>query len=153
MDPNLPVYGVQTMKSRLGDTLARARFAAISLGTFAAIALLLALIGIYGVMSYVTSQRVQEFGVRMAMGADKSDLVGLVLRQGVRLVAVALVLGMAAAFALSRVLQGLVFEIGTTDPLTFVGMAVLLAFTALAACWLPARRASRVDPVTAMRRE
>jgi putative ABC transport system permease protein len=121
MDANLPVYGVQTMQSRLGDSLARARFATISLGTFAAMALLLALIGIYGVMSYVTGQRGQEFGVRMAMGADRSDLIRLVLR--------------------------------TADPLTFAGMAALLAFTALAACWLPARRASRVDPATAMRTE
>jgi len=104
-------------------------------------------------MSYVTGQRVQEFGVRMAMGADRSDLIGLVLRQGVRMVAVAVALGMVAAFALSRVLQGLVFEIGTTDALTFVGMAALLAFTALAACWLPAHRATRVDPVAAMRTE
>lgn len=149
IDANLPVYGVQTMQSRLGAALARARFAAISLGTFAAIAL----IGIYGVMSYVTGQRVQEFGVRRAMGAGRSDLIELVLRQGVRLVAVAFALGTGAALALSRVLRGLVFEIGTTDPLTFVGMAALLAFTALAACWLPARRASRADPVTAMRTE
>jgi predicted permease len=107
MDANLPVYGVQTMQSRLGDSLARARFATISLGTFAAMALLLALIGIYGVMSYVTGQRVQEFGVRMAMGADRSDLIRLVLRQGVRLVAGALALGTIAALGLSRVLQGL----------------------------------------------
>jgi putative ABC transport system permease protein len=153
MDANLPVYDVQTMESRLGHALARARFAAISLGTFAVIALLLALIGIYGVMSYVTGQRIQEFGVRMAMGASRSDLVRLVLHQGVHIVAVAVLLGVAAALALSRVLHGLVFEIGTTDPPTFVAVVALLALTALTACWLPARRASRVDPVTAMRRE
>jgi predicted permease len=153
MDANLPVYDVQTMENRLGHALARARFAAISLGTFAVIALLLALIGIYGVMSYVIGQRMQEFGVRMAMGASRSDLVRLVLHQGLQLVAVAVLLGVAAAIALSRVLQGLVFEVGTTDPLTFVAAVGLLALTALAACWLPARRASRVDPITAMRRE
>jgi putative ABC transport system permease protein len=153
MDANLPVYDVQTMESRLGDGLARARFAAISLGTFAATALLLALVGIYGVMSYVTGQRVQEFGVRMALGADPGDLIRLVLRQGLGLVAAGLALGMVAALALARVLRGLVFEIGTTDPPTFASMAALLAFTALAACWLPARRASRVNPITAMRRE
>jgi putative ABC transport system permease protein len=153
MDANLPVYDVQTMENRLGHALARARFAAISLGTFAVIALLLALIGIYGVMSYVIGQRMQEFGVRMAMGASRSDLVRLVLHQGLQLVAVAVLLGVAAAIALSRVLQGLVFEVGTTDPLTFVAVVGLLALTALAACWLPARRASRVDPITAMRRE
>jgi ABC-type antimicrobial peptide transport system permease subunit len=141
------------MENRLGHALARARFAAISLGTFAVIALLLALIGIYGVMSYVIGQRMQEFGLRMAMGASRSDLVRLVLHQGLQLVAVAVLLGVAAAIALSRVLQGLVFEVGTTDPLTFVAVVGLLALTALAACWLPARRASRVDPITAMRRE
>jgi ABC-type antimicrobial peptide transport system permease subunit len=104
-------------------------------------------------MSYVIGQRMQEFGLRMAMGASRSDLVRLVLHQGLQLVAVAVLLGVAAAIALSRVLQGLVFEVGTTDPLTFVAVVGLLALTALAACWLPARRASRVDPITAMRRE
>jgi predicted permease len=152
-DPNLPVYDVETMDRRLGDVLARARFAAISLGTFAAVALALALVGIYGVMSYATAQRVQEFGVRMAMGANGSDLTRLVLRDGARLITVALALGVITALAISRVLQGLVFEIGTTDPPTFVATAALLAFTALIACWLPARRASRVDPLTAMRTE
>jgi predicted lysophospholipase L1 biosynthesis ABC-type transport system permease subunit len=151
MDANLPLYDIQTMQGRLRDALARSRFAAISLGTFAVIALLLALIGIYGVMSYVTGQRMQEFGVRMAMGANQTDLARLVLRQGARLVAVSLALGVAAAFVLSRALRGLVFDIGTTDPPTFAAMAGLLAITALVACWLPARRASRVDPVTAMR--
>jgi putative ABC transport system permease protein len=93
----------------------------------------------------------QEFGVRMAMGANQTDLARLVLRQGARLVAVSLALGVAAAIVLSRALRGLVFDIGTTDPPTFAAMAGLLAITALVACWLPARRASRVDPVTAMR--
>jgi putative ABC transport system permease protein len=153
MDPLLPVYGVLAMDDRLADAVARTRFAAVSLGSFAALALLLACIGIYGVMAYVTGQRVQEFGVRIALGADRADVTGLVVRQGLRLVGIALAIGLAGAFAISRVLGNLVFDVGTTDPLTFATMSVMLGLVALAACWIPARRAARVDPLTAMRHE
>ncbi len=153
MDPTLPIYGVQTMDGLLADALKRARFAAISLGVFAALALLLALIGIYGVMSYVTQRRVQEFGVRLALGADPSAMRGLVVRQGMTLVAIALVLGAAGALGLTRLMRGLLFDIGATDPTTFFVVALLISLTALAACWLPARRASAVSPVVAMRAE
>ncbi len=151
IDPQLPVFDVKTMDARFSDALTRARFGASALASFAVIALLLACVGIYGVMSYITGQRTQEFGVRMAMGATTREVVGLVLGEGARLVALALGIGMAAALLLARLLRTLVFEVGTTDPVTFGIMSALLAVTALAACWLPARRAARVDPVRAMR--
>ena len=153
LDPDLPVYSVRSMEDRLSDAMARTRFAAVSLGAFAALALVLACIGIYGVMSYVTGQRVQEFGVRIALGAGRGDVVRMVVRQGAVLVAVALALGLAGALAVTRLLRNLVFDIGTTDPLTFVAMSLILGSVALGACWVPARRAARVDPVTAMRHE
>jgi len=153
LDPDLPVYGITPMDDRLASAMARPRFAALCLGVFAALALVLACIGIFGVMSYVTGQRVQEFGLRIALGADRGDVVGMVVRQGAVLVAVALALGLVGAVAVTRLLRGLVFDIGTTDPLTFGGMSLVLACVALAACWVPARRAARVDPVTAMRQE
>jgi predicted permease len=151
MDPTLPLYAANTMDENLSAALTRARFAAVSLGVFATVALVLALIGIYGVMSYATGQRINEFGVRLALGAHPGHVVGLVLRQGIVLISVAVGLGVAGALILSRVLQNLVFEVDTLDPLTFVTMVVILALTALAACWIPAHRASVINPVRAMR--
>jgi putative ABC transport system permease protein len=153
LDPDLPVYGIRSMDDRLAAAMARPRFAALSLGVFAALALVLACIGIYGVMSYVTGQRVQEFGLRIALGAGRGDVIGMVVRQGAVLVAVALAVGLVGAIAVTRLLRGLVFDIGTTDPLTYGAMSVVLACVALVACYVPARRAARVDPVTAMRQE
>lgn len=151
VDPNLPIYNVRTMESTLSETLARARLATLSLGFFALIALTLAGVGVYGVLAYSVSQRTREFGIRMAVGAAEQTLVLLVLKQGLRLVAIGLVIGTAAALAASRVLSGLIFEIGTTDPLSFLGAAAVLSAAALLACYLPARRATRVDPVVALR--
>jgi len=153
IDPLLPIYNVRSMDGLLGDALVRARFVALVLGFFAFVALTLACVGIYGVMAYVTGQRASEFGIRMAMGAGHAEVVRLVLGQGVRLVALALGLGLAAALAAARLLDSMVFGVGTSDPLTFAVMSAVLGGTALVACWLPARRAASIDPVDAMRRE
>jgi ABC-type antimicrobial peptide transport system permease subunit len=153
MDPTIPIYAANTMEENLSAALTRARFAAVSLGAFASIALVLALVGIYGVMSYATGQRINEFGVRLALGAHPGHVVGLVLRQGMTLIALATGLGVLGALVLSRVLRNLVFEVDTLDPLTFITMVLVLALTAVAACWIPARRASIINPVRAMRSE
>jgi putative ABC transport system permease protein len=120
---------------------------------FAAAALVLASIGIYGVISYSVAQRTSEFGIRIAMGAVSSDVLRIVLRQGLSIAAVGLVLGFAGAFSLTRFLTGVLFGVSTVDPGTFVAMAVLMAAVAMLACYIPARRATRVDPATALRHE
>ena len=153
IDPQLPVFGVQTMESLLTRSTARERFTLLLLSTFAALAVSLAAVGIYGVISYAVSQRTHEFGVRMALGAQKSDILKLVLYHGFRLAALGLTLGMAGAFGLTRYMQSLLFEITPTDSVTFGGGALLLAGVALAACYIPARRATKVDPMVALRYE
>jgi putative ABC transport system permease protein len=153
LDAQIPIYNVRSMESYLGDALARARFAMLAVGLFALVALALAVIGIYGVMSYVVGQRVHEIGIRLALGADPANVMGLVVRQGSLLVGIAVVVGAAGSLLLSRLLETMVFEVSTRDPVTFVGMSALLAVVALAACFIPALRASRVDPITAMRHE
>ena len=153
MDSNLPLASVRTMSELFSDAIARSRFATIALGLFALLALLLAGIGIYGVVSYATQQRFREIGIRMALGADRSSVVGLVVKQGVVLIGIALVAGTAGALGLSWLLRGLVFDVSTTDPLTFLAMALLLGGVGFLASWLPARRASGIDPVNAMRAE
>jgi len=125
----------------------------VSLGAFALLALLLAAVGIYGVVAYSTRQRQREIGIRMALGADGHSVTGMVVRQSMALVGIALTLGALGAIGLSRVLRSLVFDVSTTDPLTFVTMAMLLGLTGLVACWLPARRAARIDPLEAIRVE
>lgn len=153
MDPELPIYNVRVMSDLFADALARARFTTVSLGVFAFLALFLAAVGIYGVMAYSTQQRAQEIGIRLALGADRTAVTRMVVRQGMLLVSVALALGAVGAVGLSRLLQSLVFDLSTTDPPTFLIMAVLLGLTGLVACWLPARRAGRIDPLEAIRAE
>jgi putative ABC transport system permease protein len=121
------------------------------LAGFAALALLLAAIGIYGVMAFTVGQRTQEIGIRMALGAQTRDVLKLVVRQGLRLVLIGLALGIAGALALTQLLSSLLFGVGTRDPVTFVAIAALLSLVTLFACYLPARRATRVDPLVALR--
>ena len=153
LDPDLPLYNITTMDALLAESVARTRFAMLALSGFAAIALILAAIGIYGVMSYAVGQRTREIGVRMALGAQRADIAGMVLREAFVLVGLALVGGLAGALALTRLLEGLVYGVGTSDPVTLTGVSALLALAAFVAAWLPARRASRVAPVEAMRDE
>jgi predicted permease len=151
LDPNLPLYDVKTMEQRLSESLARRRFAMLMLGLFAVVALLLASVGIYGVMSYTVAQRTSEIGIRVALGAQKRDVLRMIVRQGVSLAGIGIGLGLVAAIAATRLMVSLLFGVGATDPLTFVVIALLLALVALAACWIPARRATKVDPMIALR--
>jgi ABC-type antimicrobial peptide transport system permease subunit len=141
------------MDEVVAATLSAPRFTGMLLGVFAALALALSAIGIYGVLSYVTAQRTQELGVRAALGASKADLVKLVVRGGAVPVAAGLALGGYGALALTRFLQTLLFETNATDPLTLLAVSGGLVSVALLACWLPARRAARVDPMIALRAE
>jgi putative ABC transport system permease protein len=153
MDPDIALSQVQSMEDVVGSTIAQPRINTVVLSVFAGIALLLAAIGIYGVTSYAVSQRTREIGVRMALGAERGTVLGLVVRQGMLPVAAGLVIGLLAAFAATRVMQSLLFETNATDPLTFIAITALLGMIALVASLVPAVRASRVDPVEALRSE
>ena len=152
-DPQAVTADVMTMDARLWAAVAQPRFYAVFAGCFAALALFLAACGIYGLLSYTVSQRRREIGVRMALGAQRGDIVALVVRQGAALVAAGAVLGLLGAAASSRVLESFLYGVATDDRLTLVGAPLVLVAAALVACWLPARRATRVDPVQALRVE
>jgi ABC-type antimicrobial peptide transport system permease subunit len=139
------------MESLIGTSLARARFNTLLLTIFAVIALLLASVGIYGVMAYSVSQRTREIGVRMALGARASDVLRMVVRRGMMLSLAGVAIGVAASFALTRLMETMLFNMSVTDPLTFAGAPLLLALVALLACLIPARRAAKVDPMVALR--
>jgi len=147
------MYSVQTMEEVIAETLAERRVSMIVLGAFAALALGLASIGTYGVISYLVGQRTHEIGIRMALGAKQGDVMGLVLREGLKMTALGVVLGLITAAGLTRLMAHLLFGVSATDPLTFVGVAVVLTFVALVACYVPARRAMKVDPIVALRYE
>jgi putative ABC transport system permease protein len=151
IDKDQPVSDVRTMESWLADSVARTRFGTLLLGGFAGLALLLAAIGIYGVMSHSVAQRQSEIGVRMALGARAWDVLMLVIRQGLALVLVGVALGLIGALLLTRVLSSLLYGVSATDPLTFAAIALLLLAVSWIACYIPARRAARVDPLIAMR--
>ena len=153
VDPEQPVFGVMSMDRLIDNAGAERRVSMLLLLLFAAIALLLSALGIYGVMAYTTNQRRHEIGIRMALGARGGDVLRLVLGQGMRLVAIGLGLGLVGAWLLSRVLASQLYGITRQDPLTYLSVAVLLALVALTATWLPARRATRVDPVLSLRSE
>lgn len=151
MDAELPIYSVQPMAQTLSESLSPQRFNLLLLGAFAFAALILSLIGIYGVLSYTVSQRTHEIGVLMALGARASDVLGLVLGQGMRMTGLGIAVGLLAAFGLTRFLSSMLFEVSAFDASLYGLVAGLLALTALAACYLPARRACRVDPLSALR--
>jgi len=152
-DQNQIIWRTRTLEELLGQSVAPRRFNMMLLGLFASVALILAAVGLYGVMSYSVSWRVHEIGIRMALGANRSNVLGLVVRQGMTLTLIGLALGLVGAFSLSRVLRSLLFGVTPTDPLTFAGVSAVLIIVALLACLIPARRATRVDPMVALRTE
>ena len=147
------IYNVQTMDSVISASLAARRFSMALLASFALLALLLSSIGIYGVISYVVGQKTREIGLRIALGASRSAVMRMILTQGGKLAAAGVILGLAASFALTRLMSAMLFGVSASDPLTFVIVATLLTAVALAACYIPARRAMRVDPMEALRHE
>jgi putative ABC transport system permease protein len=151
MDPDQPIYDIQTLEARIGRTVARERFSAVLLGIFSTLALLLAAVGLYGIVSYVIAQRTREMAIRMALGADMRDVLKLVIGQGLKPALFGIIVGLAGALALTRVVQSQLFGISASDPATFVTVILVLALVALVACWIPARRALRVDPIAALR--
>ncbi len=151
VDGDLPLYGVVTMDQRIADSLARRRFTAVLLALFAGFALILAAIGIYGVMAYLVNQGTREIGIRMALGATQPSVLKLVVKQGMMLAFTGVAIGMVAAFAFARLVSGLLYGVKSNDPLTFTLVAVLLSIVALIASYIPARRAARIDPMVCLR--
>ena len=153
VDKNLPVFAIQTMEDVLAQWLAPRRFNLLLMSVFAGVALALAAVGIYGVVSYSVSQRTRELGVRMALGGQRRDLLALVIRQGLVLAVTGVVMGLVLSFGLTRWLATLLFGISATDPITLASVAGLFTLVALFACYLPARRAMKVDSMVALRYE
>jgi putative ABC transport system permease protein len=152
LDKDQPVYSVRTMDDVVANSLGTRRVSMQLFTVFAIAALLLAAIGIYGVMAYSVTQRTQEIGIRMALGAQKSDVLRLVVRQGMTLAAIGVVVGLVGALGLTRVISNLLFGVGASDPTTFILISLLLIAVAFVACYLPARRAAKLDPVIALTR-
>jgi putative ABC transport system permease protein len=153
LDPNLPAFNVMSLAENIDISLFPARFGAVLLGVFGSLALLIASIGIYGVMSYGVSERTHEMGIRMALGARMSDVLRLVISQGMCLATIGVVIGAGLALVATRVVKSYLYDVSPTDPLTFAGIAILLIGVALLACYIPARRATKVDPLVALRYE
>ena len=153
LDRSLPVYNINTMDSLISESMSPWRFNATILGIFAVVALVLAIVGIYGVMAYSVTQRTHEIGIRMALGAQQRDVLKLVVGQGFILSMIGIAVGLAFAFGLTRVMTSLLYGISATDPWTFAAISSLLMLIALLASYIPARRASKVDPMIALRYE
>jgi ABC-type antimicrobial peptide transport system permease subunit len=153
VDPGVAVFQVRTMRERLVDALARQRFATTMLSAFALFALILAAVGVYGVMSYLVSQYTHDIGVRVALGARRANILWMVARQGAVLATLGIGAGVAGAAAMTRVMEGLLFAVSPTDPATFSALALTLAMIAMLATTIPALRATRVDPLVALREE
>jgi putative ABC transport system permease protein len=151
INPNVPISEIATMESRLESHIAPRRFNTWLLGLFAGVALLLAAIGLYGVLAYSVSQRTQEIGIRLALGAQVNDVLKLVVKRGMMLALVGMIIGLFASFVATRLMVSLLFGVSATDPLTFIVILILLTLVALLACWIPARRAAKVDPMVALR--
>ena len=152
-DPDLPIAKLAPLTILVDDSMTEPRFAMLLLTSFGGLALLLAMIGMYGVISYSVAQRTQEIGIRMALGAARGNVFGMVLAQGARLAGLGIVIGLAAAYAVTRLMASFLYGVQPTDPITFVAVSGLLVGVALLACYLPARRATRVDPIIALRYE
>lgn len=153
VDPNLPVFGEKAMADIVAASLGERRFAMQLVTVFGVVALLLAGIGIYGVMAYSVNQRTREIGIRLALGANGRDITRWVLKQGMGLTLIGVGVGLGSAFALTRLLRGLLFGVAPTDAITYAALALLLGLVALVACYIPARRATKVDPIIALRCE
>jgi putative ABC transport system permease protein len=150
LDQDQPVYQVRTMDDVMANSLGTRRVSMQLFAVFACAALLLAALGIYGVMAYSVTQRTQEIGIRMALGAQKGDVLAMIVRQGMTLALIGIGVGLAGAFGLTRVLASLLFGVTATDPFTFVAISLVLTLVALLACFLPARRAAKLDPIKAL---
>jgi putative ABC transport system permease protein len=153
VDPDVAIATLLPMQQRLAGSLAQRRFTMLLLGVFALMALLLAAIGIYGVTAYSVSERTREIGIRMALGAEARSVLTLVIKQGMTLVAIGVASGIAASLAVTQMMKSLLFEVSPTDTTTFAAITLLLTAVALAACYLPARKATKVDPTVALRHE
>jgi putative ABC transport system permease protein len=151
MDTDQPIYDIQTLEARIGQSVARDRFSALLLGIFSSLALILAAVGLYGIVSYVIAQRTREMAIRMALGADRRDVLKLVIGQGMKPTITGIVIGIPAALALTRVIENQLFGVTPSDPASYIVVTVLLVVVALLACWIPARRATKVDTMTALR--
>jgi putative ABC transport system permease protein len=153
LDPNEPIYDVKSMDQLASASLAQRQLNMVLFASFSSIALILAAVGIYGVVSYSVTQRTHEIGIRMALGARRSNVLSLIVRQGMALALGGVVVGLGVAIALTRLMSSLLFGVSATDPLTFIVISVMLVGVALGACFVPARRATRVDPMIALRYE
>ena len=153
MDSSLPIVRLRTMDDVFGASVSRPRLLAQLLGTFAGLALLLAAVGTYGILAYTVTERRKEIGIHMALGATRSNVLNKILGQGLRLTGAGLVVGLAAAFGLTRLLQTQLFNVEPTDPGTIVSVSLFIALVALTACYIPAARATRVDPMVVLRDE
>ena len=153
VDSDLPLYRVRTMEARISESLARRRFAMSLLTVFAALALGLAIVGVYGVMAYLVSQGRREIGIRLALGASPRAILGLVMRRGLTLALAGVTLGLVGSAALTRFMEGLLFGVQPRDPLTFLAIPAILGLVTMAAVYAPARRASRTDPLLTLRSE
>jgi putative ABC transport system permease protein len=153
IDSTQPAYDVKTLEQALSDSIAPRRFNLFLLGTFAAAALLLALVGIYGVIAYSVAERTREIGVRMALGAQRGEVVRMVVREGMAMAFAGMAAGLAGAWGLTRLIGSLLYDVKANDLATFAAVAGALAVTAMLACWVPALKAARVDPMVALRYE
>jgi putative ABC transport system permease protein len=153
IDKEQPIANIRTLDQILSTSIAQQRFSMLLLGVFAAVAMLLAAVGIYGVLSYSVTQRTHEVGIRMALGAGRREVLRLVIGHGMLLTLIGVAAGLVAAFALTRLMSTLLFNVSPTDPATFGLIALSLVTVALLACWIPARRATKVDPMVALRNE
>lgn len=153
IDSVQPVTEVQTLEQILAQSRAQSKFTVALFGIFSGVALVLAIVGIYGVISYAVAQRMHEMGIRMALGADKKDIFRLVIGRGLKLAGIGIAIGLVAPFTLTRLMSSLLYKVSPADPLTIIGSAILFLAAALLASYIPARRASRTDPMVALRYE
>jgi putative ABC transport system permease protein len=153
LDPELPIYKAKRMEEYVAASIAQRRFTSLLCTIFAGAGLLLAIVGLFGVMSYSVAQRTHEIGVRVAVGAEKTDILQLILKEGMFITSLGIGVGLVGTLALSSILKSQLYGVTATDPFTFLGVVFALAFGALLACYIPARRATRVDPMVALRYE